>query len=267
MRFKYKRLPAGLEILGIELERGEKNKQLIIPVDIDGIPVVAVGEEAFMGAPILSVSAPSVRRVGPCAFRDCRNLQTVEFPQAAELLGFAFAGCGALENLSLPCLSVIGPGCFEATGLREASFDTVSSIGAYAFSKCRRLHKLTFGDSCSFTAIPRNFVADCNALTELTYPTGRINSVGKHAFRATRLECIDLSSPSISRLDWCVAIDCRRLTDFRFPPHISYETIKHDFFSLQDFTQSPHVKIHLPLEAKGVYLKGVKDEQIVYYAD
>ncbi|MBR6708236.1 MAG: leucine-rich repeat domain-containing protein [Clostridia bacterium] len=265
MRFKYKRTPAGIEILG--LERGEKIKQLEIPTDIDGIPVVTIGEEAFMGTPILSLSAPSVRRVGPCPFRDCRNLQSVDLPQATELLGFAFSGCGALDTLSIPCLSVIGPGCFEASGLREASFDTISFVGAYAFSKCRRLTKLTFGDSCSFNTIPRNFVADCNALTELRYPKDRINAIGKHAFRATKLEEIDLSSPSISRLDWCVAIDCRRLTSFRFPPHISYETEKHDFFSLQDFSQSPHVKIHLPLTAKGVYLKGVKDDQIVYYAD
>ena len=58
MRFKYKRTPAGIEILG--LERGEKIKQLEIPTDIDGIPVVTIGEEAFMGTPILSLSAPSV---------------------------------------------------------------------------------------------------------------------------------------------------------------------------------------------------------------
>lgn len=263
MLFQYTRIPMGIEITGFA--PGEKVKQLILPEEIDGIPVVSVGEEAFQGCTFESVNAPSVRRVMPCAFRDCRNLRHVSLPQATELLGFALAGCGVLDELELPMVRVLGVGCFEASGLREAKFGTLSQVGAYCFSKCRKLKRLIFEDSCTMTAIPRNLVADCNTLSTLSFPAQRICSVGKHAFRATRLEEIDLSSPSITRLDWNVAYDCRRLASFRFPPHISYETGKHDFFSLQDFTQSPHVKIHLPIEAKGVYLKGVKDEQIVYY--
>ncbi len=265
MLFLYKKVPMGLEITGFQSD--EKIKHLVLPEAIDGMSVFSVAEEAFMGCGFESVTAPSVRRVGPCAFRDCRNLRRIVFPQATELLGFAFAGCGALEAFELPMVRVLGPGCFEASGLREARFSSLSAVGAYCFSKCKKLKSLIFEDGCTISVLPRNLVADCNALTTLLYPAERICSIGKHAFRATRLEEIDLSSPSITRLDWCVAYDCRQLTSFRFPPHISYETTKHDFFSLQDFTQSPHVKIHLPIEAKGVYLKGVKDEQIVYYGE
>ena len=265
MRFQYTRIPMGIEITGFL--PGEKAKQLVVPEEIDGIPVISLGEEAFRGCGFESVEAPSVRRVMPCALRDCRNLRRVSLPQATEVLGFAMAGCILLETIELPMVRILGPGVFEATGLRQATFGTLAQVGAYCFAKCRKLKSLIFEDSCTITAIPRNLVADCNALSTLLYPTERINSVGKHAFRATRLEEIDLSSPSITRLDWCVAEGCRQLATFRFPPNISYETVKHDFFSLQDFSQSPHVKIHLPLAAKGVYLKGVKDEQIVYYGD
>lgn len=265
MLFRYTRIPMGIEITGFL--PGEKVKHLVLPEEIDGLPVVSVGEEAFWGCGIESVEAPSVRRVMPCAFRDCRALRRIALPQATEILGFALAGCGALEEIDLPMIRVLGPGVFEATGLREASFGSLAQVGAYCFSKCRKLKSLVFEDGCTITAIPRNLVADCNALTTLVYPTERVCTIGKHAFRATRLEEIDLSSPAITRLDWNVAYDCRRLVSFRFPPHISYETTKHDFFSLQDFSQSPNVKIHLPIEAKGVYLKGVKDEQIVYYGE
>lgn len=265
MQFTYTRIPMGIEITGFA--PGVKMKNLVLPAEIDGIPVISVSEEAFWGAGFESVEAPTVRRVMPCAFRDCRNLRRISLPQATDLLGFAFSGCGVLEEMELPSVRVLGPGCFEATGLKEATFGSLSKVGAYCFSKCKKLRSLVFEEGCTITAIPRNMVADCNSLSVLRYPAERICSIGKHAFRATRLEEIDLSSPSITRLDWCVAYDCRRLATFRFPPHISYETEKHDFFSLQDFSQSPHVKIHLPLSAKDVYLKGVKEDQIVYYAD
>lgn len=263
MDFVTKRLPSGLEVTGFA--PGVKMKQLIIPEVIDGMPVVQVGEEAFQNCGFESVDAPSVRKVMPCAFRGCRNLRRVSLPQVSEILGFALADCGALDTIDLPMLRVLGPGVFEATGLREAKFGALTKVGAYCFSKCRKLKSLIFDEGCTISVLPRNLVADCNALTELVYPTDRVTSIGKHAFRATRLEEIDLSSRTITRLDWNVAYDCRRLVSFTFPPNISYETERHDFFSLQDFSQSPHVKIHLPIAAKGVYLKGVKDEQIVYY--
>ena len=54
---------------------------LVIPAELDGKPVVAVGEGAFRGAAVRALSLPdSLRRIGFGALEKCRELVTLRTP-------------------------------------------------------------------------------------------------------------------------------------------------------------------------------------------
>lgn len=71
---------------------------LLIPAAVDGYPVTAIGDGAFEGTRIRSVSLPdTVKSVGWFAFRNCRSLAKAVCPQSVTSIGYeAFSGCKSL---------------------------------------------------------------------------------------------------------------------------------------------------------------------------
>ena len=78
-------------------------EEIVIPAEIDGKEVAAIGDSAFAGkAGLVSITMPeSVVRVGERAFADCPDLTTVNMPSAkvAEFKGSAFENCGELTGV------------------------------------------------------------------------------------------------------------------------------------------------------------------------
>ena len=74
-----------------------------IPSTIDGSPVVAIGEEAFSGMQIRSVSIPSgVKEIGWFAFSACTVLESVTVPSSVTKVGYgAFDYCP--KSLKITC--------------------------------------------------------------------------------------------------------------------------------------------------------------------
>ena len=67
----------GLSITGYEGEEEE----IVIPSEIDGEPVVEIGEYAFMGWSLTSVTVPEgVKKICDGAFYECANLETLVLP-------------------------------------------------------------------------------------------------------------------------------------------------------------------------------------------
>lgn len=66
-----------------------------VPATIDGMPVVAIGEEAFSGLQIRSVIIPSgVKEIGWFAFSACTVLESVSVPASVTSVGYgAFDYC------------------------------------------------------------------------------------------------------------------------------------------------------------------------------
>ena len=115
---------------------------LIIPDEIEGLPVTSIGDQAFFQSERLtSVTIPesvtsieygafsysksltsviigkSVTSIGDAAFSQCRNLTSVNIPEGVTSIGeFAFDGCRNLTSISIP--------------------DGVTSIGDAAFQGC-----------------------------------------------------------------------------------------------------------------------------------
>ena len=93
---------------------------LVIPAEIDGVAVTAIGPNAFTekyGANTLtSVQFPEgLTDIGADAFNPCYNLTAVQLPGSLRSIGnSAFCNCGSLRMPDLP--------------------DGIKSIGSYAFS-------------------------------------------------------------------------------------------------------------------------------------
>ncbi len=80
------------------------NPDFVIPSEVDGKPVTAIGPSAFEDATWMrSVSLPAgLREIGGSAFRGCSQLAAVDVPAGADLGPYAFADCTALARVTLP---------------------------------------------------------------------------------------------------------------------------------------------------------------------
>lgn len=81
---------------------------IIIPDQIDGIPVTAIGDYAFSSRDIVSISIPDgVISIGDHAFEHCRKLQSVKLPSGLKKIGAsAFADCPSLETLRISSMLI-----------------------------------------------------------------------------------------------------------------------------------------------------------------
>lgn len=187
------------------------DRELIIPSMIAGLPVTRIGDFAFEGTLLESVSIPS---------------------SITEIGGWAFQECNYLTNVSLP-LSVTSLGCeafFRCLRMMSFTAEGITSIEAYTFTECLGLSSVTLGNA--LTNIGENAFEACG-LTNITIP-GSVMSIGEHAFRecdrltnivfdsgvrsigdSAFFACIELSSVTIpssmtwigdSAFLWCIGL-------------------------------------------------------------
>lgn len=79
-------------------------REIVIPKEIDGRPVTAIGERAFAHYDLTSVTFPNtLTYIGEYAFDDCETLTEVNLPDSLTYLGwYSFGGCDSLTELLLP---------------------------------------------------------------------------------------------------------------------------------------------------------------------
>ncbi len=141
--FRYRADERGdLHIVGYE----GYDKNLTIPGEIDGAPVVAIDETAFYGNSTLrSVTlSPGISCVERDAFAYCENLNEVTFSEGSGVFigEAAFEGCTLLESVTFSDdLTEIDDlafrGCVRLGRVRLPS--SLTRIGYHAFADCERL--------------------------------------------------------------------------------------------------------------------------------
>ncbi|MDE6101977.1 MAG: leucine-rich repeat protein, partial [Ruminococcus sp.] len=121
----------------IEISKCDKSAtEVVIPSEIDGVPVTIIGNRAFYYCKDLtSVIIPdSVTGIGNSAFEYCENLKSVIIPDSVTNIGDrAFFNCTNLTSLKIP--------------------DSVTSIGVTAFYYCESLTSINIPDNLTSISV------------------------------------------------------------------------------------------------------------------
>ena len=225
--YKYDLLEDGSAI--IKSYQG-KDKNLIIPDEIDGYTVKAIGKEAFAYREnLISVTIPnSVIEIQDNPFVHDKNLERIEVykehPCFADIDGVLFNK----ENrslLSFPAASKIdysipqgiveiGPYAFSATPIKRIVLpDSMKTIGDSAFKFCMNLHDIEISEgvisigNCAFEG--------CSGLSQLDLPES-ITYIGERAFCDCIFQNIELPS-GISSVEQGLFWNCSRLDKITIP--------------------------------------------------
>ncbi len=100
---------------------------VVIPDQIDGVTVKAIGHNAFRyNANIISISIPdTVTAIGFAAFAGCFRLSDINLPAALISIGYAsFLGCSSLQSITIPAAvtSIDNIVFYDCSGLRSVIF-------------------------------------------------------------------------------------------------------------------------------------------------
>lgn len=178
--FQYRAVPEGHGICGFT---GDNVRTLIFPNSHNGRPVTRILEGAFEGCAVReAVMTSGITMVESGAFRDCRDLKQVIFPDSLEKIGDAvFSGCRNLVTAALPhSLTQIGSYAFADTALRQLELpQKLLRLGVGAYMGCSKLAAVRLPDHLS--ELPDKFLKNCSSLRKLTLPDG-LQRIGEETF-------------------------------------------------------------------------------------
>ena len=197
---------------------------VVIPNEIEGKPVTAIGKAAFShNNTLTSVAIPdSVTSIGVKAFYNCKSLGSVTFAEGSRLSSIgdsAFYLTWSLTSIEIPDgVTGIGKFAFYESGLENINIPAgVTTIGQEAFEDCFNLSGVTFEKDSKLTEIESGTFFGCVNLTSIEIPAG-VTSIGIMAFYScsdltsvTFEEGSQLSSIRESAFYWCMG-----LTDITF---------------------------------------------------
>ena len=159
-----------------------KIKNIIIPNTYNGLPVTAIGKEAFFMTDIRTVIIPnSVTYIDRFAFANCESLLTITIPDSVTQLGSgAFIYCRSLTSATIgsgvTTLYDTFLGCSSLTSVTISNSVTIISA---AFMQCRSLASITIPNSV--TTIGDGTFGYCHSLTNITIPNS-VTTIGENTF-------------------------------------------------------------------------------------
>jgi len=138
---------------------------------------------------LVSVTLPSVTKVGFSAFGDCGLLETVNLPEAITFDGMVFSRCSSLTSITLPKAETFGTDAFfSCLKLTSVSLPKTISMGSESFEACR---KLTTVDMPLVTSFGERVFMYCEALESISLP--ELTAIGAGGFNdCKKLVTVDL---------------------------------------------------------------------------
>ncbi len=157
---------------------------LVIPDEIAGMPVVAIGDQAFLDqTTIASIAIPSsVTTIGNYAFKQCTALEEVTIPSSVTYFGTdVFNGCTGMVTANIDCPTIPVSFLNGKTSLQTVVIGPhVGTIGATAFRNCTGLSSVSIADGV--TIIGNSAFNGCTALTSIAIPS-TVTTMGTYIFQ------------------------------------------------------------------------------------
>lgn len=186
---------------------GFDDKKIVIPKEIDGKKIIALGEDLFNGIQSLSeVIIPSgVASIGNYCFNGCCSLKKIKLPEALKAIGdSAFSGV-SIKAMEIPHLVYyIGNYAFANSAIEDIVLpNSLYAISGHTFELCRNLKKIIIPQGVA--RIGENAFSSCYQLSSVTLPAG-LKEIGKEAFlRCINLQVIDVP-PSVEKIGVCAFV-------------------------------------------------------------
>ena len=257
--FTYTESNGNITITGFELDfTPPANYALVIPDEIEGKPVVAIGNQAFFEKTnfISLYVGKNVKTIGNEAFRKAKAMKSVTFAAdgVIETLGeSAFRGCAELTEFTMPnTVKTVGAMVLQAnaklasvtlsnqlTTLASQALcnnpqlssieipSSVKSIEAKAFWQCTGLTSITIPSSV--TSMGTGVFQECTSLASITFEaTCHLTSIPNNTFTGcTLLNGVTIPS-SVTSIGTSAFENCTGLTAIEFPS--SVKTINNSAF-------------------------------------
>lgn len=222
--------------------------EVVIPAEIDGLPVTYIGDGAFeSNKGLASVVIPdSVNTIGWSAFSDCIALTSVTLPANLKKLDpYVFKDCKRLtEDIVLlegitSMESGVFWGCSSLTSVSLPKY--IKTVSAYSFVGCAELEIISFTDD--LTAIEEYAFYGCAKLQNIVLPE-TLKIIGAYAFRGCESFTEFIMPDSVQTLgsevlENCVNIETVKLSEKL--EEIPYETF-YKCESLKEIIISEKVK-------------------------
>ena len=182
------------------------DKTVLIPPEIDGLQVGAIGSLLFFGgessqASVRKVVVPDgVTKINQNAFTECVNVTEVVLPDSVTTFrGGVFQNCAKLTTVRLP--------------------QSLTAIPENTFSGCAKLTAVNLPEGV--TSVEKNAFKGCESLAEITLPQG-LTHIHSDAFsRCTSLTSLSLPL-SITNIDVNAFTGCTGLTEVTIPGTVTY---------------------------------------------
>ena len=148
--------------------KGFETERIVVPKEIEGLPVLNIGAKAFINAPCSEIILPKTVKV---------------------LLWGAFSGCVNLKHIDLPeDLTFVDRECFANSGLEEITLpNSLKEISYRCFYGCKNLSKVIFGSNV--TKIDYSAFHECSKLKDISLPES-LEEIGFHAFAGTAISIL-----------------------------------------------------------------------------
>lgn len=194
-----------------------EDTDVVVPTELDGLPVMEIGENCFAGTAVVSVTVPdAITVIERNAFAKCANLTSVKLPENMLYLGAqAFAECSALKEITLPVTGVTeySVSLFLGSAVEKVTLpEGLELIPASTFF-ASNLKEITLPSTIK--TVGDNAFAGCGSLTSVKLNEG-LTSIGNYAFMsASALEEIVIPA-SVETLTESAFIRCDALTKVMF---------------------------------------------------
>ncbi|MBR5344207.1 MAG: leucine-rich repeat domain-containing protein [Clostridia bacterium] len=227
--------------------------ELVLPTELDGHPVTAIGSEAFKECDdlvqvtipgsvcIVGVSEFGAGRLnrdmamGEGAFTRCDLLKSVILEEGVnEIEAYAFSGCKCLEEVVIPeSVTRIGSGAFAHCGaLTEIILpSSLTSIGNLAFYNCGGLTQIIIPEGV--TDIAYEAFSCCENLTSVVLPNS-LTSIGEAAFSKCKSLTQITIPEGVTSIGRSAFSDCGKLTGVTLPENVT-EIGENAFPNREDF--------------------------------